>query len=184
MQRKLRKLFIITAGTIAAGVGQEVERQMKARPESDLKVLVRYIDTARLTNRYSMRDGQWYQMAVDPVHMKALYMDRKNNPSLDRLLYQGLLPKPTGVGGGSVRYNGSGAVLVNRNNLKKWFSASMNGLTQLGDNQISFSVALIVSAVGATGSGSLEYLSQVIADAARDANVQVPIRMDIFILQP
>src|SRR5438270_6015613 len=179
-----RKLFVVTAGTIAAGVGQEIVRQMNARPQSDLKVMVRCIDTARLTNRYSMRDGEWFQMTVDPVYMKALYNNRANHPRLNRLLYPGLLPKPTGVGGGSIRYNGSGAVLVNRDNLKKWLSANMTGLTRLGDNQTNFSVALIVSSVGATGSGSLDYLADVIAEAAQEANVPIPIRMDIFILQP
>lgn len=179
-----RKLFVVTAGTIAAGVGQEILRQMNARPDSDLKVMVRCIDTARLINRYSMRDGEWFQMTVDPVHMRALYNSRSNHPRLNRILYPALLPKPTGVGGGSIRYNGSGAVLVNRDNLKKWFSANMTALTHLGDNQTNFSVALIVSAVGATGSGSLEYLSDTIAEAAQESDVPIPIRMDTFILQP
>src|SRR5438477_11698618 len=53
---------------------------------------------------------------------------------------------------------------------------------------MNVSIALIVSAVGATGSGSLEHLVDVIVDAAHYANVkstaQATIRCDVYILQP
>jgi hypothetical protein len=178
------KLFVVTVGTIAAGAGLEITRQMHARPRSDLQVMTCYIDTARLVNRYSMRDGECFQMTVDPLHMKALYNNRANNPQLNKLLYPGLLPKPSGVGGGGIRYNGSGAVIVNRDNLKRWFSTNMIGLVRRGNNQTNFSVALVVSAVGATGSGSLEYLADVIAEAAQEVNLPTPVRINIFILHP
>jgi hypothetical protein len=180
----IRKLFVVTAGTIAAGVGQEITRQMNVRPQSDLEVMACYIDTARLVNRYSIRDGECFQMRVDSGYMEALYNNRANNPQLNKLLYPGLLPKPTGVGSGSIRYNGSGAVIVNHDKLKRWFSANMISLIRRGNNQANFSVALIVSAVGGTGSGSLEYLADVIAETAQEASMPIPVFMNIFILQP
>lgn len=180
-----RKLFVVTAGTVAAGVGQELERQALARPENGLRVMVRYVDTARLVNRYpDIRDGEWFQMKVDPAHMKAIYNERKRYPRLDQLLYDKLLPKPTGHGGGSIRYNGAGSVIVNRDKIKKWLSANMTSLMRMEDGQTNFSVALIASSVGATGSGSLEPLADVVAEAAAEANIALPIQIDFFILQP
>jgi len=41
-----RKLLVIITGSIAAGVGQEFVRQLKANPASELQSLVHYIDTA------------------------------------------------------------------------------------------------------------------------------------------
>lgn len=181
-----RKLFVVTAGTVAAGVGQELERQILARPENGLRVMVRYVDTARLVNRYpDIRDGEWFQMKVDPAHMKAIALERKRYPRLDQLLYDNkLLPRPTGHGGGSIRYNGAGSVVVNRDKMKKWLSANMTSLMRLEDGQTNFSVAIIASSVGATGSGSLEQLADVVAEAAAEASVPLPIQIDFFILQP
>lgn len=178
------KLFVVAAGTIAAGVGQEITRQMRIRSPSDLEVVACYVDTARLVNRYSMRDSECFQMEVPPAYMEVLSNDRADNPQLNKLLYPGLPPKPTSHGSGSIRYNGSGAVIVNHHRLKRWFSASMAELTIRGNNKANFSVALIVSAVGGTGSGSLEYLADVIAEAAQEGGMPTPIRMNIFILQP
>ena len=164
-----KKLFLVTAGTVAAGVGRELERQVQARPESNLLVMVRYIDTARLTSRYTdVRDGDWFQMKVDPAHMRAIYNERARYPRLNSMLYTKpvLLPKPTGHGGGSIRYNGAGAVVVNRDKMKKWLSANMTSLMRLEGGQTDFTVALVISSVGATGSGSLEQLADVIAEAA------------------
>lgn len=46
-----KKLLVITAGTVAAGVGQAIIKQTQAHPLSDLDVMVRYIDTAFLPSR-------------------------------------------------------------------------------------------------------------------------------------
>ena len=183
----MRKLFVVTSGTVAAGVGQDILRQVNARPDSDLRVMVRFLDTARLVSRYpQIRDGEWFQMKVDPALMRAVYNDRTRYPLLNSMLYTNpvLLPKPTGNGGGSIRYNGAGSVIVNRDKMKKWLSANITALMRQEGGHTNFSVALIVSSVGATGSGSLEYLADIIAEAASEANAIMPVHLDIFILQP
>jgi hypothetical protein len=180
----MRKIFVVTSGTVAATVGQELLKQMAERPDSELKVLVRYIDTARLDQRFKIRDGEWFQINIDPVVMKALANNSAENPLLNGMLFDNLFPKTTGVGGGSIRYNGAGAVIINRDPLRKWLSSNMTDLAQSIDGQTNISAALIVSSVGATGSGSLKHLAEVLADAAYDANIALPIRCDIFVLQP
>lgn len=180
----MRKLFVVTAGTVAAGVGKEILRQVRAHPASQLAVKVRYLDTARLDNRIPVRDGEWQQMHIDPVLMRVLYNDRASNPMLDQMLYDGLLPKTTGVGGGQIRYNGAGALLVNREKLLTWLSTNIAELARSGDSSVNISIALILSSVGATGSGSAQYLIELIGDAAYNANLPTPIRCDMFVLQP
>jgi len=180
----MRKLFVVTAGTVAAGVGKEILRQVNNHPDSQLVVKVRYLDTARLDNRIQVRDGEWQQMHIDPVLMKALYNDRAANPRLDKMLYDGLLPKTTGVGGGQIRYNGAGALLVNRDKLVQWLSTNIAELARSGDSSVNIAIALILSSVGATGSGSAQHLIELLGDAAYNANIPTPIRCDMFILQP
>ena len=180
----MRKLFVVTAGTVAAGVGKEILRQVNEHPDSQLIVKVRYLDTARLDNRIPVRDGEWQQMHIDPVLMKALYNEREANPRLDQMLYDGLLSKTTGVGGGQIRYNGAGALLVNRDKLLQWLSTNIAELARSDDSSVNIAIALILSSVGATGSGSAKHLIELIGDAAYNANIPTPIRCDMFILQP
>lgn len=184
-----KKLLVVTAGTVAASVGQTLLKQMNAHPNSELTVMARYIDTAYLPNRNSsLRKGEWFHLSIDPRFMQAVYENRQEYPLLNKMLFEGLLPGTSTVGGGSIRYNGAGAVEVKRNDLRRWLSASMTELARLSDGSTNISVALIVSAVGATGSGSVEHLIDVIVDAARFAGVrstsQSTIRCDVYILQP
>lgn len=181
----IRKLLLITAGTIAASVGQKVLEQMESRPTSNLKVHVRYLETAYLPNRYpNIRQGEWQQMTINAGHIQAVYRNNTMEPHLQRMLYPGLLPETAGVGGGGIRYNGAGAVVVNRNHLKKWLGNNMVELVKVGSSETSIYMALVISSVGATGSGSLERLIDVIIEAATNNGIPLPIRCDVFILQP
>jgi hypothetical protein len=184
-----KKLLVITAGTEAASVGQEIEKQMKAHPNSELQVMVRYLDTAYLPNRYgSLHSQEWFQMSIDPRHIQAIHDTIENHPEIECLLFPGLLPGTDQSGGGAIRYNGAGAVEIQRDKLRKWISASLADLAGWGTGETTISIALIISAVGATGSGSLEHLIDVIVDAANHAGVksttQSTVRCDVYILQP
>ena len=184
-----KKLLVITAGTVAADVGQTILKQMKAHPNSELDIKVRCIDTAYLPERYgNLRHGEWFQMSINERFMSALYDKIEDYPRLERMLFPGLLPGTDVSGGGSIRYNGAGAVEVKRDELRKWLSSNMTELARSGDGNTHVSIALILSAVGATGSGSMEHLIDVIVDAANYANVkstaQSTIRCDVYIMQP
>src|SRR6266536_1731611 len=184
-----KKLLVITAGTVAAGVGQEIQRQMRAHPKSELQVMVRCIDTSYLPNRYgTLPPGEWFQMSIEQRYMDAIYKKIQDFPRMEALLFPGLLPGTDVSGGGSIRYNGAGAVEIQRTNLRKWLSDSMATMARSGKGETNISMALIVSSVGATGSGSLERLIEIIVDAANHANIkstaQSTIRCDVFILQP
>jgi hypothetical protein len=181
----MAKLLLITAGTVAAGVGQEFLRQVKTHTVSDLEVRVRYMDTSYLPDTYpDIQVGEWFHMRVDARHMNFTQRKLDENPRLKQLLYPGLLPETDGTGGGSIRYNAAGAVEAARNDIKAWIKSSMDDLARSGDRQTRMAVALVVSAVGATGSGSLERLIELIVEAAHDAGIPTPLRCDVFILQP
>ena len=180
----MRKVFVVTSGTVAANVGQELIRQVEEHPKSELQVLVRSLDTARLNQRRAIRDGEWYQMTIDQRHMRAVYQTRTRTPHLNSMLYDDLLPFTTGVGASRIRYNGAGALSVNRDQIKRWLSSSISNLSRSirGDTQVSF--AAVISSVGATGSGSVQRLVELLADAAAEATIDTPINCDIFIMLP
>jgi hypothetical protein len=179
------KLLLITAGTVAAGVGKEFIRQRKAHDKSEIRESVRYIDTAYLPTRYSdLRDGEWLQMSIDPRFIDNIKNYEEDYPYLKPLLFDDLMPAIQGSGGGSIRYNAAGAVAIGRDRLKRWIHTGITNLISSGDGQVNLSIALIVSAVGATGSGTVERLVEIIIDAAQDAKVPSPVHCDVFILQP
>lgn len=179
------KLLVITSGTIAAGVGQELAKQIKAHPASELQLVVRYIDTANLLTRYSgLRSGEWYQMTINPQFMDTVRRNPQNYPDLKELLYPGFLPEIQGSGGGSIRYNAAGAMAINRKRMKEWLTTSITDLVRSDIGQIELSIALVISSVGATGSGSLEQLIDLVVDCSQTANIPSPLHCDVFILQP
>src|SRR6266567_59742 len=99
-----KKLLVITAGTVAAGVGQIILKQMSAHPSSGLKVMVRCIDTADLRARYpTLRAGEWFQMSINPRYMQAIHQNISNYPRVEEMLFPGLLPGTDVSGGGSIR---------------------------------------------------------------------------------
>lgn len=180
-----RKLLVITAGTVAAGVGKEFIKQCQAHDRSELISAVRYIDTAYLPTRYSdLREGEWWQMSIDPRFMDTIKRDEAQYEYLKPLLFKDLMPAIQGSGGGSIRYNAAGAVAIGRERLKKWINTGITNLISVENGQINLSIALVVSAVGATGSGTLERLVDIIVDAATDAKVPSPVHCDVYILQP
>lgn len=179
------KLLVITAGTVAAGVGFEFLKQIRTHPASELHAMVRYIDTAYLPTRYSdLRSGEWFQMTISPQFMDNVRRNPGNYPYLQPLLYPGLLPQIAGSGGGSIRYNAAGAILINMAKMKEWLTTSMTNLVNSGDRQVNLSIALVVSSVGATGSGSLERLIDIIVECAQSVSIPPPLHCDVFILQP
>ena len=183
-----KKLLVITAGTIAAGVGQEFRRQVNARSTNKkrLYTVVRSIDTTHLPSTYSnLVGGEWYAVSIDPQHIDAIQGNMATRyPELERLLYPDTLPETTMAGGGGIRYNGAGAVLINRDRLNAWFKQGFNDLASQGERQRNISVAIVISAVGATGSGSLEHLIEIIVKAAQEVNIATPLQCDVFVLQP
>lgn len=179
------KLLVITAGTVAAGVGEEFIKQITNHKTSELQVLVRYLDTAHLPTRYPhILDGEWTQMTIEPQYIDTVRRNRQSYPYLRNLLYSDQLPTIQGSGGGSIRYNAAGAIAINHDKIKRWLKASINHLISSDKGQVDVSIAIIISAVGATGSGTVERLIDIIEETAQDANLPEPLHCDVFILQP
>lgn len=183
-----QKLLVITAGTVAAGVGYQLLKQLAAHPNSKLNVMVRYLDIAtNLPGTYggAIIANEWKPMQISRPYIESVAaMNGAADPELKAFLYPGLLPRTEGAGGGGVRYNGAGAVIVNRTPLEQWIEGSMVSLAQREGGQANLSVVLIASPVGATGSGSLERLIDLIVSAASRAGLAEETHCDVFILQP
>jgi hypothetical protein len=181
-----KKLLVITAGTVAAGVGQEFLRQVNARSNNKkpLYTVVRSIDTTHVPSTYSnLLGGEWYGVSADPQHIDAIEGSMATRyPGLARLLYPGTLPETTMAGG--IRYNSAGSVLINKEKLNEWFKQAFMDLASQGQRERNIAVAIVSSAVGATGSGSLEHLVDIVVRAAQEVGIPTPLQCDIFILQP
>lgn len=180
-----RKLLILTVGTVAARVGRKILKQVEAHPASELNLTVRYIDTAYLPGREpDIREHEWFHLRIDPHFLQLSLRNREINPQLEKMLYPGCLPETSGAGSRGTRYNAAGAVVLNQSGLRDWLSNNISELVRSNDPNVSISVALIVSSVGATSSGSLERLIDIIDDSARYSNLPQPTRCDTFVLQP
>jgi hypothetical protein len=183
------KLFLLTAGTVAAGVAKEFREQIRVRKEngrSELEIMVRCIDTADLTPMGFLQ-GEWMRLSIENQFMDGIHENPEEHyPELEEYLYPGdqHLPETTSDGGGGIRYNGAGAIILNRDDLQKWIKNNMDDLASMGDGNPNFSVALLVSAVGATGSGILERLIECVIGAIREINTNEDPHCDVFILQP
>src|SRR5262249_39792137 len=123
-------------------------------------------------------------ITINPQYMDVVYRNPQNFPELGALLFPGRKPAIQGQGGGSVRYNAATALVVNRKKLKDWLTTSITDLVQANDGEVKLSVAIIISAVGATGSGCLERLINLVVDCAQEASLPGPLHCDVFILEP
>src|SRR5205085_11233510 len=83
-----------------------------------------------------------------------------------------------------IQYNGAGAIGISRTQMKKWLSATISDLIRSEYGEADLSIALVVSAVGATGSGSLEQLIDIVIEAAQYAGTPLPVYCNVFIMQP
>lgn len=182
-----KKLLIISSGTTAAGVVQELQRQIQARQANDrtrIEYKSRCIDTANLSLR-GFLSGEWLPLNIDNQFMDVIYESQQDElPEIKAYLYPGLLPETTSDGGGGIRYNGAGAIILNRRELESWIQSSMISLGKMGDQNAEFSVAIVISAVGATGSGTLERLLESVIASARAINPDKDPQIDVFILMP
>ena len=177
-----KKLLVITVGTVAASFGLEVLKQARTHSR-DLEVMVRYIDTANLSSYYpSIHSEEWFQMSIDPQRVRTIYSDPSQLPHIENRRYPDLLPATNAFGGEGIRYNGAMALEIQRDSLSGWIGANMEDLAGKDNYERYISIALIVSPMGATGSSSLEALIEVITSTAY--TTQIPIRCDVFILQP
>lgn len=180
-----QKVLVITSGTEAAGVGINYLHQVKAHPSSQLHTMVCSIDTDNLSVHYAgFREDEWLHLSIPSRHISMVRRDPNSDPALKEILYSGIMPEIAGSGGGSIRYNTAGAIIINRERVKSWLKGHMTNLIASDDGQNNLSIVIVVSAVGATGSGTLERLMDLIIGIAQDVRIPEPIPLDVFILQP
>jgi hypothetical protein len=180
-----QKVLVITSGTEAAGVGITYLHQVKAHPSSQLHTMVCSIDTDNLSVHYvGFREDEWLPLSIPARHISMVRRDPNSDPTLKEILYPGIMPEIAGSGGGSIRYNTAGAIIINRDRVKGWLKGHMTNLIASDDGQNNLAIVIVVSAVGATGSGTLERLMDMVISVAQDVRIPEPIPLDVFILQP
>ncbi len=176
-----RNILLVTVGTVAARVGRKIQEQIEAHPASKLNMLFRHIDTAYLPGREpGIRPHEWFHLHMDPLVLQSAI---KIFPRLEKLLYPNLLPEISGFNSSGVRYNAAAAAVLNADALKRWLGVEISNLIR-STGIANISMAVIISAIGGTGSGSLEHILGILSDAAADANLPEPFQINVFVLQP
>jgi hypothetical protein len=90
-----QKLLVITAGTVAAGVGYELLKQIVAHPNSKLNVMVRYLDIAtNLSDTYggAIITNEWKPMQIGRSFIESA---AAMNGAADTALKTFFVPRPT-----------------------------------------------------------------------------------------
>lgn len=157
----MKKLLVVTAGTVAASVGQELMRQVKARPASELQVLV----CSPAYQHYEFPDNDGYQSHVQdilPGHVQWIDVP--------------------GVEASSIQHDRTETSAVSRDQIKRWLSDNVSSLSHGTKEDTTLSLALIISSVGATSSGSLQQIVELMTDAASEAEIKTPTFYDIFMM--
>lgn len=187
-KRMIRKLLVVTAGTTAAEVGQELLRQIASHPQSGLRPTVFSIDTADLDDLIATNDEhQCYHMKINQKEMHAIQQGKVAKTFPVELLYDDVaLPRVHNRSADGVRYNGAGALAYNQTEVTSWLTREISPLMQEYEN-VALSLAIVVSAAGATGSGSLirlfDLIVKMVEEASR-ASTDIHFQCNTFIMMP
>lgn len=181
----VQKLLVVTAGTVAAAVGQELLKRQQVHAHNQLRVTVRSIDT-RLQRAYDPtdKDYDYFHLNITPDRLKLARDNPYENEHFTGFLYDGLTPQVQGNGAGGIRYNGAGALELNRDALRKWLHSAITSVILQEDGITNIALALVASAVGGIGSGTVERLRRLIIEASTTARLYRPAQFNTFILQP
>lgn len=175
-----KKLLVITAGTTAGHVGQKLVQQVESR-HSELQVMICSLDTANQRVSTHRINEQHYHMAIDQKKMLTIHRMRKSKSFPINILYDSLPPTINNSAGG-VRYNGASALVYNQDQIKEWLKNSLSTLSPESD-VAPLSIAIVISAAGATGSGSLLHLLESVEEVTSLANTS-SVTCNIYIMMP
>ena len=175
-----KKLLVITAGTTAGHVGQKLVQQVESH-HNELQVMICSLDTASQRASTHRNNEQHYHMAIDQKKMHTIHRMRKSKSFPVNILYDSLPPTINNSAGG-VRYNGASALVYNQDQIKIWLKNSLSSLSPKND-VAPLSIAIVISAAGATGSGSLLHLLKVVEEATTLVNTS-SVTCNIYIMMP
>ncbi len=183
-----QKLLVLSLGTTGGEVGLAFKKQMEQRALNGFYYRVLYMDTADYLVRSGMvADSEFIHLSISNHFLRnTIASDINRNPLFRDLLYQEAPPpSPSAQGAGNVRYCAAAILSMKgmRETIKSKISTFIEQLSTQGDRRPDIAFAIVISAVGATGSGAAELLLPLVLEAADGAGIVNP-KCDIIILHP
>ena len=185
------KLLVLALGTTGGEVGLAFKQQMTQRPIGNFYYKILYLDTSDSLKRNAKVAGsEFIHLNTNVQFWENAIRDVKNsadkNPLLHDMLYPDMLPPPPSANGaGNIRYSAAAALAMPaiRKAIRDKIATFIDQLTVVGDKRRDIAFAIVVSAVGATGSGAAELLLPLVLEAADNAGILNP-NIDIIVLHP
>ncbi len=182
------KHLIIAIGTTGGEVALEFKDQMAQRPIKNTYYKTCYLDTSDSLRRGGkVAENEFIHLTANSRFMEnAIAASPERNPLLHEILYPHFPPPPTtGNGAGNIRYSAAATLTVPalRETIRHKISTLIDQLAVMGDKRRDISFSIIVSAVGATGSGTVELFLPLLLEAANHSGISKP-NCDIIILHP
>lgn len=182
------KLLVISIGTTGGEVGLAYRKHMREHPTKDFYYETCFLDTSdSLIKSGRVSADEFVHMAVDSYVMQNILRDTEHLPEqLKLLLYSDCPPPPsTSTGAGNIRY--AAAPLLTLQTIRDAIHAKLtdriNHLTNQGHKGSNISFMIVLSVIGATGSGVLHLFLPILLEVTRNAGITRPY-IDLLVLHP
>src|SRR5579875_853953 len=188
-QKAEQNLLLVALGTTGGEVGLAFKEQVSQRTTRDFYYRVLCLDTSdQLRRSGRIAPNDFIHLATEEHYMQnVIASSSKTAPQLHAMLYpQFPPPLPTSNGAGNIRYSAATllALPITQNTIRRTLGTLIGQLANEGQTKSrDITFAIVISAVGATGSGAVALLIPLILEAAQNAGIVKP-NIDVFILHP
>lgn len=184
-----QKLLVLALGTTGGEVGLTFKQQVAQRTARDFYYKVLCLDTSdQLRKSGRVAPNEFIHLATEEHYMESVITSSAvNAPQLKEMIYPKFPPPPsTANGAGNIRYSAAAllALPAIQNAIRGNLATLIDQLADMGNTKSrDISFAIVISAVGATGSGAVSLLIPLILETAQNAGIVKP-NIDVFILHP
>ena len=184
-----QKLLILALGTTGGEVGLIFKQQAVQRTAKDFYYKMLCLDTSdQLRKSGRLAPHEFVHLATDEHYMNTILANSEIvAQKLHEMLYHQFPPPPsTANGAGGIRYSAATllALPALQNSIRSNLSTLISQLADMGETKSrDISFAIVISAVGATGSGALSLLIPLMLEAINNAGITKPY-IDVIILHP
>jgi hypothetical protein len=184
-----QKLLILALGTTGGEVGLAFKQQVAQRTPRDFYYKILCLDTSdQLRKSGRVAPNEFVHIVTEEHYIRNIIANSEiAAPKLHQMLYPNFPPPPsTANGAGNIRYSAAALLALSalQNNIRSSLNMLIGQLADMGETKSrDISFVIVISAVGATGSGAMSLLLPLILETAHNAGIAEP-KIDVIILHP
>jgi hypothetical protein len=184
-----QKLLVVALGTTGGEVSLAFRQQVAQRTARDFYYKILCLDTSdQLRKSGRIAPNEFVHLVTEEHYIRNIIANSETAaPKLHQMLYPHFPPPPsTANGAGNIRYSAAAllALPALQNNIRSSLSTLIDQLANMGETRSrDISFVIVISAVGATGSGAMSLLLPLILETAHNAGIAEP-KIDVIILHP